>query len=130
MHTTFARSLAMLATMCLMLATLSACGNKDTVPDQNVNNVNTTPVNTAPQTRSMILYKYRFNPGSLTIPAGTTVTFKNSDPVQHNVNIANMNIDRNLPNGATFNVTFSQRGTFTVINRLANNPMRATITVQ
>jgi plastocyanin len=66
----------------------------------------------------------------LTIAVGTTVVFQNKDPEQHNVTIQQLGVDQNLKPNTEFSYTFNQPGTYTVNNRLANSPMRATIVVR
>lgn len=82
------------------------------------------------EAKSVTLYKYKFNPTNLTVPAGTTVKFSNKDPDGHNVNIPALNIDQNLAAGESFEYTFDTTGEFAVSNRLASNPMQMTIVVE
>lgn len=121
------------ALILLVLATsmlLTACNKNKNQPinDQPYQE----PVNSAPApvSKSMVLYKYKFNPNSLSIPAGSTVTFTNKDPEQHNINIKSLNVDKILKPNEKFSYTFSNPGTYTINNRLSNQPMQATITVQ
>ncbi len=110
----------------LVLVTLSftvACGGGDTPAD-------TTPTETAPAEQSMVIYQYRFNPNTLTVPAGTTVVFENKDPERHNVTIAALNVDQMIEPNSTWSYTFATTGEFAIENRLATNPMTATINVQ
>ncbi|MEM1347537.1 MAG: cupredoxin domain-containing protein [Myxococcota bacterium] len=80
--------------------------------------------------KSVLLYRQRFNPNSLTIPVGGIITFTNKDPMQHNVSISSLRVDRMLNSNETFEQTFSQPGTYTITNRLANTPMKATVIVR
>ncbi len=117
--------------LALMLGTmLTACNKNKNQPynDQPYQE----PVNTAPApvTKSVVLYKYKFNPNSLSVPAGSTIVFTNKDPEQHNVNIQKLNVDKILKPNEKFSYTFSSPGTYTVNNRLSNQPMQATIIVQ
>lgn len=82
------------------------------------------------QMKEVVLYQYRFNPNTLTVPAGTTIKFTNKDPDRHNVNIPALNIDKTLAAGESFEHTFSTTGEFAVSNRFASNPMKMTIVVQ
>lgn len=102
-----------------------ACGGSgSSVPDEQ-------PTQQAqPQeTRTVVMYQYRFNPNSLTIPAGTTVVFQNRDPEAHNVNIPALNVDQNVGPNAEWSHTFSTRGEFAVGNRFSDG-MRLDINVQ
>ena len=115
-----------LVVMVLLALTAVACGGgNQPVPDQPA--AKEAP---APKDRSVVLYQYKFNPNTLTIPAGTKVTFKNKDPERHNINIAALNVDENLDPNQTFTYTFDTRGEFAVSNRFANNPMKLTIIVE
>lgn len=84
----------------------------------------------APQTKSVVIYNSRFNPNSLSIPVGSKVVFRNKDPEQHNVSVKKLNIDQMLKSNESLEVVFGRAGTYTVSNRLANTPMKATITVR
>ncbi|AWV89811.1 cupredoxin domain-containing protein [Bradymonas sediminis] len=84
----------------------------------------------AAQTKTVALYKYKFNPATLTVSAGTIVKFSNKDPDQHNVNIAALNIDQTLAAGESFEYKFDTAGEFAVDNRFATNPMKMTIIVE
>ncbi len=110
---------------------LSACGPStpagNNVPDNTPVETNTAPAGVK---KTIMLYNYKFNPNTLTVPAGSTIVFKNKDPEQHNVNIAGLNIDRMLAANESFEVTFSNAGTYVVTNRLANTPMKFTLNVQ
>jgi plastocyanin len=77
-----------------------------------------------------------YDPPSLTIKAGTTVTFQNNDTVAHTLTNgkdgkpdANPLFDKDLPIGASDSVTFSTAGTFNVTCKI-HSSMNMTITVQ
>ena len=114
-------------TLCLLVTAfgLSTCHKKQTMPDQNA-----TAKPAAPKKEEMVLFQYRFNPNTLTIPVGTTVVFKNKDAERHNVRIAALGVDHNIDPNQTFEYTFSKKGEFAVDNRMATNPMSATIVVK
>lgn len=116
-------------TMTLALFVLSACGGSETPPD--VTPVDNGPVAPVVQQRNVTMYKFRFNPNTLTVPAGSTVTFLNRDPAQHNVSISALNVDQMIAPSKSWSYTFANTGTYKVDNRLANNTsMTMTITVQ
>ena len=126
------RSMSLLLGVMTLALTLAACGGSKTTPDPAPynpppDNTNTAP---APQAKTVMLYNYRFNPNTLTIPAGTVVTFRNKDPERHNVNIQQLNVDQMVDPQGSFSYTFNARGSYTVVNRLANTPMQITIIVQ
>jgi plastocyanin len=54
-----------------------------------------------------------FNPETLTVPAGTTVTWTNEDGVAHTVTWDDRSVDSGLINqGGTFSFTFDTPGTY------------------
>ncbi|RDV36960.1 hypothetical protein DV096_15725 [Bradymonadaceae bacterium TMQ3] len=116
-----AMSIAMLVSL---MAFTAACGGGDTVPDDSA-----AQSSTAPESRSVVLYQFRYNPSSLTVPAGTTVTFKNRDPERHNINIAALNVDQNLDANQEWSYTFNTTGEFAVSNRF-NDRMQLTVIVE
>jgi len=58
-----------------------------------------------------------FDPGSMTIEAGTTVRFSNGDVIKHEVAFADTRIDDSgiLEPGDTFDVTFPDTGEFVFV---------------
>ena len=80
---------------------------------------------------------HNFSPASLTVAAGTTITFMNADTAVHNVDFTNVpsgsavaagTTSPNLKNGATYTVTLTTPGTYTYVCDF-HNWMKATITV-
>lgn len=117
--------------LAVALFTLSACGGSDPKPDPVPTDNNTTNNNTpTPQRKTVVIYQYRFNPNTLTVPKGTTVVFSNKDPEQHNINIKALNVDQMVGPQKSWSYTFNSTGSFKVTNRLASTPMQATITVK
>jgi plastocyanin len=77
-----------------------------------------------------------FNPTSMTVKAGTTVTFKNNDSVDHTVTNgkdgkpdSNAAFDKSLPTGQSVDITFNTAGTFNVTCKI-HSSMNMTVTVQ
>src|SRR6476660_2771117 len=77
-----------------------------------------------------------FSPTSLTVKAGTTVTFKNNDSVDHTVTNGkdgkpddNAAFDKSLSTGQSVDVTFDKAGTFNVTCKI-HSSMNMTVTVQ
>ncbi len=71
----------------------------------------TTP--TAAADMQIDIQGFAFNPDTLTIPAGTKVTWTNKDSATHTVTSdTGAFSSNNLPNGASFSFTFNQAGTF------------------
>ena len=73
-----------------------------------------TPATTpTPAQANVEISGFAFVPSTLTVPVGTTVIWTNKDSVTHTVT-SNDNLfnSGNLANGATFQYTFTQKGTF------------------
>lgn len=65
-----------------------------------------------PQTaNSVSISNFSFNPASLTVKAGTTVTWTNNDPVTHTIKSSKFN-SGNLTKSQTFQYTFKEKGIF------------------
>ena len=79
-------------------------GNQSTT-----NNSSTTQSNTAANTVS--IQNFAFNPSSLTVSKGTTVTWTNEDSASHEIKSTTFGSSL-LSKGATFSHTFDQTGTF------------------
>lgn len=71
-----------------------------------------------------------FSPSSLSVPVGSTVTWKNEDPYAHTVTMSGKGgfDSGNLDSGKTFSNTFSKAGTYTYICSI-HPSMTGTITV-
>ncbi|WP_158542612.1 cupredoxin domain-containing protein [Lujinxingia litoralis] len=124
MFTRFVAKAMSVAVLVSLVAFTVACGGKDNVPDDSG-----AQTSTAPESRSVVLYQFRYQPSSLTIPAGTTVTFKNRDPERHNISIAALNVDQNLDANQEWSYTFNTTGEFAASNRF-NDRMQLTIIVE
>lgn len=67
----------------------------------------------APGAQSVEIRDYAYQPASITIPAGTTVTWTNADPVPHTATAANGAFDTgNLGPGESVSLTFTTAGTY------------------
>lgn len=115
--------IATLAILGLLLLFASACSKKTDVPDETVAE---TPVQ---ETKTVVLYQYRFNPTSLNVSAGTNVVFQNRDPEPHNINIPALNVDQNIQPNHEWTYTFDTRGEFAVGSRFTDT-MKLSVTVQ
>ena len=89
-----------------------ACSSSETVPDEQV-----TEDDLEAQEQSVVLYNYRFNPNSIEVSAGTTLTFENQDPEAHNISIPALNIDQNIDPNDEWSMTLDTVGEFAVGNR-------------
>lgn len=64
-------------------------------------------------TNEVLIQGFAFSPSTLTVTAGTTVTWTNKDAATHNVTSDNAVFSSgSMANGATFSFTFSDKGTF------------------
>jgi len=73
---------------------------------------------------------YAFDPATLEVAAGTTVTWTNNDTVPHTVTATDKSFDSgNLAPGATFSHTFATAGSFEYICQY-HAAMKATVTVK
>ncbi|HET8524187.1 MAG TPA: cupredoxin domain-containing protein [Thermomicrobiales bacterium] len=78
---------------------------------------------------SVSIHNFAFDPGTITITAGTTVTWTNNDSTTHTVTADDGAFDSgNLPTGQSFSMTFDTPGTFTYHCAIHPN-MTATIIV-
>jgi plastocyanin len=82
------------------------------------------------------LASLQFSPTTLTVKAGTTVTFQNTDQVQHTVTngkdgqpASNAAFDKDLAIGSSVQVTFASAGTFNVTCKI-HPTANMTVTVQ
>lgn len=123
---TLTRLFVLVALMTMTLGT-TACGGGD---DQVVDDQVPTTGPATPQTYEVVLFNYRFNPNTVTIPRGTTVVFRNKDAEKHNISIPALNIDQQIAQNGTWQYTFNTAGEFAVSNKFTDSPMRATIVVQ
>ena len=72
---------------------------------------------------------FNYEPAELEVAAGTTVTFTNEDGFAHTVTAKDKTFDSgNLDEGATFEHTFDEPGTFAYLCAI-HNSMTGTVTV-
>ncbi len=89
----------------------------------------------APQAASVKVALFRFQPGTLQVPAGTSVTWHNDDAIVHTVTAGvpgrpSGDFDEQLPDkGANASVTFDRPGTFKYFCARHPEAMRGEITV-
>jgi plastocyanin len=74
---------------------------------------------------------FTFNPDSITVKAGSKVTWTNSDPTRHSIKSQNGQFvgSHDLSQGQTFTATFSTPGTYQYVCGI-HNFMTGTIVVQ
>jgi plastocyanin len=63
---------------------------------------------------SVTIANFSFQPGTISVPVGTTVTWQNADSVTHTVTSDSGAFDSGqIPPGGSFSTTFSQPGLYT-----------------
>ena len=120
----FIRPVAVLTLCVLSLAVvgLSACGYQTSAPATPPPALSpATPPqpgtgsvpSQAPAPANVTLSGFAFSPATVTVPAGTKVTWTNKDSTTHTVTSNTGAFDSgNVPVGGTFSFTFSRAGTF------------------
>jgi len=84
-----------------------------------------TPVAT---TQVQMAKSYRFDPSSIRIKAGDTVTWTNNDNFTHSVQVDGQ-ADHTVARGKSFSITFPKAGTFDYVCTLHSHDMRGTVLV-
>lgn len=115
-------SLSSVAAMCVLLISLAGC-SKD-----NSNNQTTTPG--TPAANEVLIQGMSFNPSTITVTAGTKITWTNKDNVSHTVTSDSNLFDSGLlgVNG-TYSYTFTTAGTYPYHCKV-HTGMTATVVVQ
>lgn len=91
---------------------LSGCTQKTQQNNQQVTPENKPTSNTA---QSITIESFKFNPETVTIKKGSTVTWINKDSAPHTATSQNSFDSGTLSKGQTFTFTFKQEGTFNYI---------------
>lgn len=102
------------------------CQNNVCVVGPTTDNTTTT----TPHTYNVNIMGFAFNPSSLTISAGDTVTWTNQDSVSHTVtsDTGSEISSSSLSQGSTYSHTFNQAGTFSYHCSI-HTSMKGTVTV-
>lgn len=85
----------------------TAPANPTTITSPNT----TMPVPTQTTSNEVVINNFAFNPGSLTVPAGTTMTWVNNDSVTHSIKSDTFS-SPDLAPGDTYQHTFTTAGTY------------------
>ena len=72
---------------------------------------------------------YRFDPNTIEIKAGQTVTWTNDDNFTHTVRFDGQS-DHKVGRGDSVSITFDKRGTFHYVCSLHSNDMHGTVIVE
>jgi plastocyanin len=135
-----ARPLRVLAITSALLIGLVACSSgASTTPSATAAGAGS-PTSAASGTGAggpmAMLMDFAFEPTTLTVPVGATVTFVNMDPTEHTVTngkdgkaVDNPAFDEKVKSGESVTVTFDKAGTFDVTCTI-HPTMNMTVTVQ
>lgn len=88
---------------------LGGCGTPSSAPAPG--STNTAPAKESTSSNAVNIQNFAFNPATLTVKKGATVTWTNSDSAPHQIKSATFNSDR-LDKGQSFSSTFNDAGTF------------------
>lgn len=93
--------------------------------------VATSPQAPAATSQKVTIAGLKFSPANLTVRAGTTVTWTNTDPVAHNVTSSGSGPlhSPTLNKGASYSYTFTKAGTYRYVCTF-HNWMHGTVTVK
>ena len=106
------KSVIWLASAVLATASLGilGCSKDSSNPYSSTSPPSSTP---PPQSSTVVMMNIAFNPGTLTVSKGTSVTWQNNDGVTHTSTSDNGVWDTgNIGGGSSKSVTFSNAGTF------------------
>lgn len=125
----------------VLLATLvfGACGGDDEMDDAGADGTGTASAGATDEDTSssepaasgdaVDIVDFNYKPAKLQVKAGTTVTFTNADSFAHTVTAKDKSFDSgNMAEGATFEHTFAEAGTFEYLCAI-HNSMTGTVTV-
>ena len=87
---------------------LTACGNKTELKGGSVS------VTISPNKNSVVIQDSAFNPDSLTIKEGESVTWTNQDSAAHNIRIGDFN-SKTISNGESADYKFDKKGSYDYI---------------
>jgi plastocyanin len=114
----------------LVAACSSGSGVKPAAVSQAAAAPTTMPSAAAGGPGAVTIKDFAFAPGSITVPAGSTVTWTNQDSASHTVTADDGSFDsKALATGATFSQAFPKAGTYTYHCSI-HTSMTATVVVQ
>ena len=113
------RTLLLVPALAVAIVLLAGCGAQTSAA--------AVPVETAQVTMPP---SYRFDPPAIQVPAGTTVTWRNSDNFTHSVSVVDGKFPfLNLPPGQSGAITFDQPGAYSYICTYHAQDMKGTVIV-
>jgi len=110
---------ALLASSLVLAGCSLTGGNQNTAPNSSQSNEPSTSVSPsqnqaqspAATSNAVSIKSFAFNPGTLTVKKGTTVTWTNNDAAPHQIKSATFN-SASLSQGQNFSFTFNEVGSF------------------
>ncbi len=116
---------------CLLVGLLAACssGNNASGPPAGAVGTAVAQQNVPANAPLIDEDNLQFKPGSLTINAGQTVYFKNSESAIHNVEVDGGNKSPDMKKGAIYSFTFNNAGEYKITCEY-HPQMHSTITVK
>ncbi|HEX2866762.1 MAG TPA: plastocyanin/azurin family copper-binding protein [Ignavibacteriales bacterium] len=114
----------------LLLLLAYGCKKNDTVTNSTPGGTSTGNIN------QVVMQNSTFMPASLTVPAGTTVTWTNKDAYEHTVTSGTPNApdgkfdSGTIASGKTFSYKFDAKGTYSYYCKVHPEVMVGTIVVQ
>ena len=67
---------------------------------------------TTGEVNQVVIENFKYSPFTMEVNVGDTVEWVNKDSAAHTVTMSTLNVDENLPQGATFTYTFTEKGTY------------------
>jgi plastocyanin len=111
----------------IVFISLTACSSGG---NSTISSTTTEKATSSASANAVAIANFAFSPTTLTVKAGTTVTWTNSDSATHTVTSDNGVFDSgSMANGKTYSFTFNQTGTFPY-HCTFHPSMKATVIVQ
>src|SRR5450759_2913612 len=123
------RILASIAMLFSILVVSNSCNKSSAYNTPSTGGTGGTGGSAGPGANEVFIQGMAFNPSSITVAAGTTITWTNKDAVTHTVTSKTNAFDSgSLSTGSTFSFTFATAGTYSYYCKV-HPSMVATVTV-
>ena len=104
------KNMKKIAILTLAVAGAIALGGCSLYGGSNSPSSSTSPASSV-DSNAVNIQNFAFNPGTLTVKKGTTITWNNNDSAQHQIKSTTFNSSQ-LSKGQSFSFTFNDTGTF------------------
>ena len=104
------KNMKKIAILALVAAGAIALGGCSLYGGSNSPSSSTSPASSV-DSNAVNIQNFAFNPGTMTVKKGTTVTWANNDSAQHQIKSTTFNSSQ-LSKGQSFSFTFNDAGTF------------------